>query len=114
MKKSPRVREPVQVYLSPEDRERLERLRARLDLSKSEVLRLGLSALEREATDADRHPLLQLSGILSAEEGPDVPYDPVIEHDRYFADYVDRQIAERWAEIDAARGARRRQKKRRG
>ncbi|MDE3151631.1 MAG: ribbon-helix-helix protein, CopG family [Gemmatimonadota bacterium] len=41
-----RVGEPVQVYLAPSDQERLERLARRLDASKSEVLRRGLSALE--------------------------------------------------------------------
>jgi hypothetical protein len=41
-----RVREPVQVYLDPPDQERLERLTRGLGLSKSEVLRRGLEALE--------------------------------------------------------------------
>ena len=41
-----RVREPVQVYLDPPDRERLERLTRDLGMSKSEVLRKGLEALE--------------------------------------------------------------------
>lgn len=41
-----RVAEPVQVYLDPADRERLERLTTRLDTTKSEVLRRGLAALE--------------------------------------------------------------------
>jgi hypothetical protein len=41
-----RVAEPVQVYLSPPDRERLERLAAALNATKSDVLRRGLEALE--------------------------------------------------------------------
>ena len=41
-----RVTEPVQVYLDPVDRERLERLAARLEVTKSDVLRRGLEALE--------------------------------------------------------------------
>ena len=41
-----RVAEPVQVYLQRPDRERLERLVARLDATKSEVLRRGLEALD--------------------------------------------------------------------
>ena len=41
-----RVGEPVQVYLARPDRDRLERLAAQLDASKSEVLRRGLAALE--------------------------------------------------------------------
>jgi hypothetical protein len=45
-KRADRVAEPVQVYLAPADRERLERLAARLNTSKSEVLRQGLAALD--------------------------------------------------------------------
>ena len=41
-----RVAEPVQVYLDPPDREWLERLAARLEATKSDVLRRGLEALE--------------------------------------------------------------------
>jgi hypothetical protein len=41
-----RVAEPVQVYLDPADRARLERLTARLDATKSDVLRRGLEALD--------------------------------------------------------------------
>ena len=38
--------EPVQVYLDQPDRERLLRLAAELDATKSDVLRRGLAALE--------------------------------------------------------------------
>jgi hypothetical protein len=41
-----RVAEPVQVYLDPADRARLERLAGRLGATKSDVLRRGLEALE--------------------------------------------------------------------
>jgi hypothetical protein len=41
-----RVGEPVQVYLTDPDRDRLERLAAELDTTKSDVLRRGLEALE--------------------------------------------------------------------
>ncbi len=41
-----RVAEPVQVYLEPADRERLERLAEQLEATKSDVLRRGLAALE--------------------------------------------------------------------
>lgn len=44
--KTGRVAEPVQVYLDPPARERLERLAAQLDATKSDVLRRGLEALE--------------------------------------------------------------------
>ena len=41
-----RVAEPVQVYLDRPDRERLDRLAAQLEATKSDVLRRGLEALE--------------------------------------------------------------------
>src|SRR5665213_790040 len=41
-KHPPRVAEPVQVYLQPSDRERLDRLTDRLGTTKSDVLRRGL------------------------------------------------------------------------
>jgi len=47
-----RVAEPVQVYLDPPDRERLERLAAQLETTKSDVLRQGLAALEAQTRRA--------------------------------------------------------------
>lgn len=58
-----RVGEPVQVYLQPADRDRLERLAGRLGATKSDVLRRGLAAL-----DAQTAPM---SG--SAATGPPLP-----------------------------------------
>lgn len=55
-----RVAEPVQVYLDRPDRERLERLAAQLDATKSDVLRRGLEALEsqtRRAAGPARSPV---------------------------------------------------------
>ncbi|HEV8509777.1 MAG TPA: hypothetical protein VGQ48_04935 [Gemmatimonadales bacterium] len=47
-RQSGRVAEPVQVYLDRADRERLERLAVRLEATKSDVLRRGLTALESQ------------------------------------------------------------------
>jgi hypothetical protein len=47
-----RVGEPVQVYLAPPDRERLERLARELELTRSDVLRRGLEALDAAARHA--------------------------------------------------------------
>ncbi len=44
--KARRVAEPVQVYLDPADRARLDRLTARLGATKSDVMRRGLEALD--------------------------------------------------------------------
>ena len=46
--RSGRVAEPVQVYLDPADRDRLERLAQQLEATKSDVLRRGLAALESQ------------------------------------------------------------------
>lgn len=83
-----KVREPVQVYLDPEDQERLDRLRAQLGSNKSDVLRRGLQALERALSDPAHHPALRIIGI--AGEGSEVPTDPgydvAREHDRYLSE----------------------------
>jgi len=84
-----RVREPVQVYLDPDDQARLDRLRGQLDTSKSDVLRRGLEALERQLTDPSEHPALRIIGIARArgrDEGEEPAYDPAREHDRYLAE----------------------------
>lgn len=47
-RRPPRVAEPVQVYLQPPDRERLERLTERLGTTKSDILRRGLEALDAQ------------------------------------------------------------------
>jgi len=51
-KRPARVAEPVQVYLDPPDRERLDRLSAHLGTTKSDVLRRGLEALEAQTAAA--------------------------------------------------------------
>jgi hypothetical protein len=67
-KPAPRVAEPVQVYLQPPDRERLERLTERLGTTKSDILRRGLEALEAQTTtrhgtaDGGRLPLPTFAG----------------------------------------------------
>jgi Arc/MetJ-type ribon-helix-helix transcriptional regulator len=87
MPKRNRISEPtpVQVYLAPDDRRRLERLADQFDLSKSDVLRRGLAALEREMMDPNAHPALRIIGI--AADGPDEQgFDAGRDHDRFLAD----------------------------
>jgi Arc/MetJ-type ribon-helix-helix transcriptional regulator len=57
-------REPVQVYLDSQDRKRLERLQHNMGANKSEVLRRGLRALERELMDPEEHPVLRIIGMM--------------------------------------------------
>ena len=75
---------PVQVYLDRQSRARLDRLATCMDTSKSEVLRRGLLALEREVTDPAAHPALRLIAAASGELTGHA-YDVAREHDRYLA-----------------------------
>ena len=81
-----RVSEPVQVYLDRGQRRRLEQLAAELGLSKSDVVRRGLEALERQMADPTEHPALRIIGIASREITKSVKYDVAVEHDRYLAE----------------------------
>jgi hypothetical protein len=82
-----RVSEPVQIYLDAADRERLERLRAVLGATKSDVLRRGLAALERQVTDPAEHPALRIIGIAGGQRrGPAPAYDIAAEHDRFLTE----------------------------
>ena len=82
-KRPHQVREPVQVYLDPQDRELLERVAKTKGWSRAEVLRRGLRTL---ATDAltERPPgwsLQYLIGILG--DDPSIPTDLAERHDYY-------------------------------
>jgi hypothetical protein len=83
-----RVREaaPLQVYLVADERDRLERLADQLDASKSDVVRRGLLALERELLSPSAHPALQLIGIADAERSGVATIDAARDHDRAMAD----------------------------
>ena len=78
-----RAAEPVQVYLRPDEKDRLDRLTARLDTTKSDVLRQGLEALESQISDPKQHPVLRIIGIVSTTDDPDM--DIAREHDEYLA-----------------------------
>ena len=88
------AREPAQVYLDASEQKRLERLTAQLDTTKSDVLRRGLEALEREFLDPERHPALQIIGI-AGEQGGDADFDVAREHDRYLTGLMDRRFSDK-------------------
>ena len=81
-----RVSEPLQVYLDRGQRRRLEQLAAELGLTKSDVVRRGLEALERQIADPAEHPALRIIGIASRETTKWARYDIAFEHDRYLAE----------------------------
>lgn len=78
-----RVSEPVQVYLRPRERDRLERLTTKLAATKSDVLRRGLEALESQLSDPERHPALDIIGIVSTSD--DAGIDVARAHDEVLA-----------------------------
>jgi hypothetical protein len=84
--RTPRVAEPVQVYLESPDRDRLARLASQLDATKSDVLRRGLEALERQLSDPATHPALRIIGIAGGRAPAPVAYDVARDHDRFLAD----------------------------
>ena len=109
-----RVREaaPLQVYLVADERERLERLASQLDVTKSDVIRRGLLALERELLSPSAHPALRLIGIAGAEVDEGSATDAAREHDQVL---TEREEAS-WDSSTPRRGgrARIRPKKKRG
>lgn len=75
------------MYLEPPDRTRLERLTEQLEATKSDVLRRGLEALERQLLDPSTHPALRIIGIAGgAGKRPSPGYDVAREHDRFLAE----------------------------
>jgi hypothetical protein len=79
---------PVQVYLDRQSRDRLDQLAERLATTKSDVLRRGLIALEREASDPLSHPVLKLAA--ASETAAALSYDVAREHDRFLASVHER------------------------
>jgi len=108
-----RVREaaPLQVYLVHDERERLERLADQLDATKSDVIRRGLLALERELLSPSAHPALKLIGIADEELPAATPVDAARDHDQMLADAEEASWTRPSAERTPAR--RERAKKRR-
>lgn len=100
--KPPRASEPVQVYLHRPDQDRLKRLTERLGTNKSDVLRRGLEALERQVTDPADHPVLRIIGLGSSEVPSDTErpgaMDTAREHDRVLAD----SEIDSWSDTPAA------------
>ena len=80
------VREPVQVYLTPEDRKLLKEVAVASGISGAEVLRRGLRRMAGEVL-ADSNPAMQLLEEMNAAEWPaDMPPDVGASHERYLAE----------------------------
>ena len=75
------VREPVQVYLAPDDRDLLKRLAAETGLTKAEILRRGMRSFAREQGGAS--PMLRFVTESAAGEWPAIVAE---KHDEILAD----------------------------
>jgi hypothetical protein len=92
-RKPGRVSEPVQVYLTQDDRATLQTLAEQLGLSMSDVIRRALSVLEQNVMDPKNHPALRLIGVIDSPEMEPLSYDAAAEHDRFLADVADPPVA---------------------
>jgi hypothetical protein len=78
--RSKRVREPIQVYLDGGERAALDRLARALGVSRAEVLRRGLDALDRGRRVSVYQALAPLVGAFQSPHGPT---DLAERHDDY-------------------------------
>ena len=84
-KRSPaQVREPLQVYLTPDERRVLDHLAVQHGLSRAEVLRQGMRSFAKEHNPGGG-PMLQ---FMERMRGDDWPADIGRHHDHYLAEAV--------------------------
>ena len=76
---SARVREPIQIYITPGERRLLDRLAEESGISRAEVLRRGLRSFAKERS-TEESPMLR---FIQSMQGDDWPADIGREHDRY-------------------------------
>lgn len=80
------VREPVQVYLTVQDRRLLKEVAVAAGVSAAEVLRRGLRRMAGEVL-SDRNPAMQMLEEMNAAKWPkDLPSDLGVNHDKYLAE----------------------------
>jgi hypothetical protein len=101
-----RVREPVQVYLDPQDRELLEVLAARTGLPRAEVLRRGLRQLADHVL-TERAPGWSLDALAGAlGDDPGLPTDLAARHDGYLYGEAGGRVASRSRRRGGSQGSR--------
>jgi len=76
------VREPIQVYLTTEERIELDRLAREEGISRAEVLRRGIRSYALESAAGDS-PMLNL---ITELKGRDWPADVAVDHDDFLAE----------------------------
>jgi hypothetical protein len=75
----PRVREPLQIYITSDERRLLDRMAKDTGLSRAEVLRRGLRSFAREQP-AENNPMLK---FMQDMRGNDWPADIGRNHDQH-------------------------------
>lgn len=81
--RTPRVKEPIQVYLAPADRALLDNVAKTSGLSRAEVLRRGIRAVSGELM-GDDHPALVFLRKMNAIMADDTrPNEPPMSDDEY-------------------------------
>ena len=80
-----RVREPIQIYLTEQERGLLDRVAGAAGLSRAEVLRRGLKRMGAEVL-AESHPALQMLDELTKGWPAAMPSDVSQRHDEYLAE----------------------------
>ncbi|HUX32854.1 MAG TPA: CopG family transcriptional regulator [Gemmatimonadaceae bacterium] len=68
-----KVREPIQVYLTAEERAALDRAARELGVSRSEALRRGISAMRDSGTGGALRDLADAGYVTPAATGPAAP-----------------------------------------
>ena len=85
-KKPGTVREPVQVYLTRQDRALLDQVAKATGLSRAEVLRRGLRSIGASVL-AEANPVLKLlDEMAKGDWPPEMPQDVAERHDHYLAE----------------------------
>jgi hypothetical protein len=88
-KRPPRVREPIQVYLDPDERALLDRVAVETGLSRAEVLRRGLRSYAADRPGA-KSPMLEFLDYMASRTDLDLPPNLSERHDDYLAEaYLD-------------------------
>ena len=77
------VREPLQVYLTADERALLDRVAESHGISRAEVLRRGIRAFALEEGDGTGSPVFTLLSSLAGDDWPD---DVAAHHDEYLTD----------------------------
>ena len=76
------VREPLQVYLTPQERKLLDRVARQAGLSRAEVMRRGLRRFGAEAL-GQAHPGVEFIDVIREGWPKATPADVAVRHDEY-------------------------------